>query len=220
MAAAKKSETATLTRKERERLEHRREILEAAERVFVRNGYHEATVGVIAKEAQFAAGTLYNFFKNKEDLYVNVIDKVIREFMDLFEPRVAVTQDPVAAIGELIRLRLTHFEEHRGFFRVLFETSPGRRVDPAKSFHPDSQNLRNHYLETVSGIFQRGIQQKQFEALDPLYMTLCLEGVINACISYWAEREPEEPLETRIEKMTETFVGRIRKEKLKIKGKV
>ena len=63
-----------MTRKERERERHRREMLEAAERVFVRKGYHDATVEEIAQEAEFAVGTLYNFFKGKDDLYARVVE--------------------------------------------------------------------------------------------------------------------------------------------------
>ena len=46
---------------------------------------------------------------------------------------------------------------------------------------------------------------------DPLYLTLCLEGVINAFVSYWSMREPEEDLPTRIEKMQKVFLERIRR---------
>jgi len=57
-----------LSRRDRERERHRQEILEAAERVFVREGYHAATVEAIAREAEFGIGTIYNFFQSKEDL--------------------------------------------------------------------------------------------------------------------------------------------------------
>jgi TetR/AcrR family transcriptional regulator len=210
MVTAKKDKPNPTTRKERERLEHRRQILESAERVFVCKGYHTATVDEIARDAEFAAGTIYNFFESKEDLYIRVIEKVVREFIDLFESAVAAKKTPTEAIAALIRLKLTHFEAHRGFFRVLFETSPASRVDPSEMFHRNCADWRNKYITTVSEIFKCGIKNGEFHDLDPLYMTLCFEGIMHAFMSYWSWQEPDEPLDVRIEKLTETFVGRIR----------
>ena len=199
----------TLPRKERERQIHQREILEAAERVFVRKGYHFATVDEIAEDAEFAVGTIYKFFPSKEELYLHVVEKIAREFMELFEPDVLGKSNADEAIGALIKLRLSHFEDHRGFFRVFFETSPGSRIDPARALPNDCAKLYDQYISTVSGLFEKGVKEGSFENLDPLYLTLCLEGIINAFVSYWAKREPAEPLEVRINKLRDAFLGRI-----------
>lgn len=201
----------TLSRRERERERHRLQILEAAERVFVRKGYHAATVEEIAQEAEFAVGTIYNFFKGKEELYAQAVEKIAQELTRLLEERVLTQPDPDAAIASLIELRLTYFEEHRGLFRVFYETSPGSRLDLARALPENLKGLYDRYVKTVSDIFARGIRCGQFDDLDPLYLTLCLEGILNAFFSYWSTREPEEDLPTRIEKMKATFLGRIRR---------
>jgi len=197
------------TRKERERERHRHEILEAAERVFVRKGYYLATVEEIAEEAEFAVGTIYNFFESKEDLYARVVEQIGRSFMDAFEQEVLTKSDPQKAIGTLIELRLTHFEEHRGFVRVFFETTPGSRFDHAGALPPSCAALYEQYIETVSELFQRGIKEGCFDKLDPLYLTLCLEGIVNAFMAYWSRRPPSEPLTVRVEKMKHAFLSRL-----------
>lgn len=199
------------SRREREREAHRREILEAAERVFVRKGYHATTVEEIASEAEFAVGTLYNLFNGKDDLYARVIEGVARDFMGQFKQKVLSREDPEEAIASLIELRLTHFEDHRGFFRVFFETVPGSRLDPSRAFPPEVSGTYERYMEDVTAIFQRGISQGVFDDGDPLYLTLCLEGIINAFVGYWSKREPTEPLAVRVEKMKREFLGRIKR---------
>ena len=199
------------TRKERERERHRREIMEAAERVFVRKGYYAATVEEIAHEAEFAVGTLYNFFKSKDDLYACMVEKIVHDLIKLFEERVLNEPDPESAIAALIRLRLAHFDEHRELFRVFLEASPGNRLDPAGALPESCSGWQDWYVDAVTGIFARGVRGGQFDDVDPFYLALCLEGVINAFAVYWAKRTPEEPLETRVNKLTETFVGRIRR---------
>jgi AcrR family transcriptional regulator len=66
-------------RKEREHLVHRREILSAAEKVFATKGFFPTTMSEIAHEAEFGTGTLYKYFKSKEDLYFTLIDEKVEE---------------------------------------------------------------------------------------------------------------------------------------------
>jgi len=200
-----------LSRRDRERERHRQEILEAAERVFVREGYHAATVEAIAREAEFGIGTIYNFFQSKEDLYTRVVEKIAQDFMGHFEHQVLSREDPEEAIAALIELRLTHFEEHRRFFRVFFETVPGSRLDPARALPDNCAGLYDRYTEEVTRIFQRGISKQLFDETDPFYLALCLDGVINAFVAYWSKREPTEPLAVRVEKMKREFLGRIKR---------
>lgn len=107
-----------MSRRDRERERHRREILEAAERIFGRNGYRATTVEAIAKEAEFAVGTLYKFFKGKEDIYSHVIEALFQRFMRECEESVLSIDDPEEAIAALIALRLMHSDEHRQFLRI------------------------------------------------------------------------------------------------------
>ena len=61
--------TKGVSRRERERQGHRREILAAAVKLFSRKGFEKTTMADVAAEAEFAVGTLYKFFKDKQELY-------------------------------------------------------------------------------------------------------------------------------------------------------
>ncbi|MEW6753017.1 MAG: helix-turn-helix domain-containing protein [Candidatus Latescibacterota bacterium] len=63
----------TLSRREREKAAHRREILQAAMRVFARKGFAAATIDEIAQEAEFSKGTVYLHFASKEDLLSTIL---------------------------------------------------------------------------------------------------------------------------------------------------
>ena len=145
-----------LSRKDRERERHRNEILDAAEAIFVRNGYEAATVEEIAKQAEFAVGTLYLFFKGKDELYGCVIQRIAQDFMDQFEKRILSLENAEDALAALIELRLTHFDEHRAFFRLVFGTSPGGGVDPVRYLPPQCVELHTRYIEAVTRLFQQG----------------------------------------------------------------
>jgi TetR/AcrR family fatty acid metabolism transcriptional regulator len=65
-----KGEEMQLSRKEREYQTHRKEILSAAEGVFAEKGFFSSTMSEIAERAEFGTGTLYKYFKSKDDLYL------------------------------------------------------------------------------------------------------------------------------------------------------
>lgn len=76
-----------LSRREREKLWQRRQMLDAAIELFSERGYHNVSMHQIAERLEFAIGTLYKFFKNKEDLYrALVTEKSTEIFGALAEP--------------------------------------------------------------------------------------------------------------------------------------
>ncbi len=68
----------TPSRREREKAAHRREIMEAAVRVFARRGFAAATLDEIAQEAEFSKGAIYLYFANKEDLLSTILVDLIQ----------------------------------------------------------------------------------------------------------------------------------------------
>ena len=71
-----------LTRRERERERQKKEVLQAAEKVFSKRGFLKTPMNEIAKESEFAVGTLYKFFKDKETLYNEMIEAKAEEYLD------------------------------------------------------------------------------------------------------------------------------------------
>lgn len=199
----------TLPRKERERLAHRREILEAAERVFARNGYQGATVEQIAQEAEFAVGTLYNFFGSKEELYREVLASLVESALALLRERVLGEADPVAAVMALIELRLALLEEHQGFARVVFQTPMAEHGDASLALPPHCLALIEEAQAGFTRVLERGIAAGVFVAIEPADLAVCLEGILNAFIAQWLLREPQEPLAERAARLRRVVLSLI-----------
>ncbi len=200
-----------LSRRERERSMHRQQMLEAAERVFVRDGYRGATIERTAQEADFAVGTLYNFFKSKEELFGEVITKLASEVLALLEEKVFNEADPLAALEALIDVRLTFPLKHRGFARVFFEAAPGAAVDLSSSLPDGCRELYDRYVRSVVGILESGMRSGVFRAEDPLYVTLCLEGVFRNLGVYWIKETTEVQAEA-VEKVKRILLGMVCRE--------
>src|SRR3972149_6076795 len=71
-------EDISLSRKERERIFRKKEIMDAAIRVFAEKGFNSCTLEEIAGTAEFGKGTLYNYFQGKEEIYNAIIDTIVQ----------------------------------------------------------------------------------------------------------------------------------------------
>jgi len=69
-----------LSRREREKLAHRAEIIDAALRVFARKGFFQATLDEVAQEAEFSKGALYLYFSSKEDILYTALKEKLLNF--------------------------------------------------------------------------------------------------------------------------------------------
>ena len=74
-----------LTRKEKERLFKRAEIMDAAVGIFAKKGYRDTTLDEIAISSEFGKGTIYNYFKSKEEIYSAIIEEVSKSLYQIIQ---------------------------------------------------------------------------------------------------------------------------------------
>jgi AcrR family transcriptional regulator len=106
-------------RKEREKEARREEILNSAYKVFVEKGLTGATVDDIAADAELSKGTIYLYFRSKEDLYLAVTNRGLDIMLGMFEASAAKGGDPLQGIWNLSDAYNAFYEEHREYFRML-----------------------------------------------------------------------------------------------------
>jgi AcrR family transcriptional regulator len=174
-----------LTRKEREKADHRRAILEAAEAVFAQKGYHAATVQEIAERAEFSVGYLYSLFEHKMGLYVELVEMRASEFMADVEERLRHEKDCLGKVRAAIAAKVDFFTRHQQFFLIF---SPLRAEDGAEGppLLPEATHRRyREYIAGLSEVFEEGTRAGLFVHVDPQVLVLCMEGLTNAAIAHW-----------------------------------
>lgn len=176
---------ASLTRREREKAEHRRLVLEAAEAVFARKGYHEATVQEIADRAEFSVGSIYNLFESKTGILAELIKMRTEEFFAEVEERMDGQEEVLGKVGAAIAAKLGFFQQHRQFFLIFGPFREHHRMP-----HPPElleAVLKRHwdYLRRLADVFGAGIREGVFVAEEPITLALGVEGMTNAAIAHW-----------------------------------
>ncbi len=109
--------------------DRRAQILVAAERAFLRGGYHGTHVEDVIREAGIARGTFYLHFESKHAIFAALVDRMLTIFLEARptapEPVVRTVADAEALLRLSTRMVLTTFRAHRGLCRLLLEEAVG-----------------------------------------------------------------------------------------------
>jgi len=110
----------TRERREREREQRRRDILDAARQCFWKHGYARATMPQIARAAELAPGTLYLYFSSKSALYAELLVEGYDEFTPRLRARVAEETDSEKQAGALIDAFFDFARDCPEYFNIIF----------------------------------------------------------------------------------------------------
>lgn len=174
--------TRKLTRRERENMRQRAEIFEAALRLFSEKGFHNVSMSQIASEAEFGMGTLYKFFENKESLYKALLMERAEQCHNQMMNAIRAEHDPISAIRKYVTTRHEIFFNNLELMRLYFAETTGASYNLKAGLDRDLLKFYDELIEELALIFERGIADKVFRAVDPYNMALALEGGINAVL--------------------------------------
>lgn len=186
-----KAKQGSLTRKEREFLRHRQEIVDAALDLFSEKGFHNVTMHEIAGEAEFAVGTLYKFFANKEDLYKALILEKSREFHSGLLKSIESGTDEIGTVRQYLETLIAVFNKNLRFVRLYFAETRGARFNIGAGLDLELRAMHQEILKALAKIFQHGIRRGLFRRLDPFLLATALDGVTHAFLIQYLE-DPEE----------------------------
>lgn len=187
-------------RKEREKQERRLMILHAAKQVFFEKGLVHATMDEIAERAELSKGTLYLYFKSKEDLYLSLAKEGM-EILILRFKEVASKNQP----GDILLLKLGEayyqfYEEYQDYFKILFFLEHG-------DIHTKvSDELKNEVemkgaqcLEIVAQVVNKGIEEGIFRKdIEPKEIAAILWTNSNGIIQFLHNHQCDPEMEKRM----------------------
>ena len=177
-----------LSRRERERLRHRREILEAALKLFSEKGFHNVSMLEIAKKAEFATGTLYKFFENKEDLYKALVLEQSEKFHRALTEAIERPRDEVEKLRSFVRAKGEVFRANVPMIRLYFAETRGASFNIMAGLDRDIRERYGHFLETLASVFASGMEKKRFKKIgEPYYLAVAIESLTNAFLFLWLE---------------------------------
>ena len=187
-------EETRLPRRERERERQRREMLETALSLFSDRGYHNVTMHEIAEKAEFAIGTVYKYFKNKEDLYRALMLEKADEFRAMIRKSLEEKDDEIDKLRNYVHAKAELFRANLPLIRLYFSESFGESFNLSAGLNYEIRRGHDESLMTLAAIFESGMKKKRFKRIaDPFFLAVALDGITTAFIFRWLEAPDRGP---------------------------
>ena len=196
-----------ISRKEREYQARREEILKAAERVFAQNGFHNSTVAEIAKESEFAIGTLYQFFKNKEELYYIMM---IEKFDLLYSTLLTGVGKNIKCSEKLlclVEIVFAFIERNVDFFRIF--TWELNVLNSNMNNRLKDQLVAKHfaYIKLISDTIKEGFQEGVLKKGNADDLSTALLGMMNIFSFNWIYNQQQDSLKAKAPIIVNLFLN-------------
>ena len=179
------------------------QILEAAVRVFARQGFHQSTVAQIAKEAGVADGTIYLYFKNKDDILVQFFSVRTKQVFESFREAVDAAENSTDKLRNLVRRHLAEFQRDKdGAVVYQVETHQNSRLAETQI-----RKMSKMYRDLISEIIEQGQQEGAIRK--DLYVGLVkrfIIGAVDEVINTWLHSEEHYDLVSMADPLVELFV--------------
>lgn len=183
-----------LPRRERVKLRQRQEMLRAALDLFSQKGYHNVSMQEVAARAEFAIGTLYRFFRNKEDLYKALVLEQCEKFDDAISQAMGEVEDEVEKLRNYVRTKGERFRSILPFVRLFLAESRGASFNIKAGLTEEVRKRYDDFLERLALIFERGMQNDRFKNIaTPYHLAVALDSISNALLLLWLEAPEKHP---------------------------
>ena len=172
-----------MTRREREKLRHRQEILDAALVLFSEYGFHSVSMQQVAAKAEFSIGTLYNFFKNKEDLYDTLLGELTDKFHQAVTNAIDSGGDETEKLRNYVTAKAAVFCENLEVVRLYFQETSGVSFNFKAGLDAEVRVQHAKFMKRLAKVFTDGIKKKRFNNIaDPYFLAVAVDSFTNAIL--------------------------------------
>lgn len=174
------------------------QIIEAAVKVIAENGYHASQVSKIAKEAGVADGTIYLYFKNKEDVLVSLFEEKMGQFVEKIIKETSEQSDANLKLKTLIHVHFSQLEANPQLAIVT-------QLELRQSNYALRQQINNvlkSYLNVIDRIIKEGMENKLFRSdINPALLRQMIFGTIDEVVTNWVMKESKYDLAEQTEQV-------------------
>ncbi len=178
-------------------------ILEAAVKVFAEQGFYQSTISQIAREAGVADGTIYLYFKNKDDILVQFFSYKTKLVFDRFREEVDKADNCFEKLRNLVRRHLEEFQNDRNM-AVLYQAETHQN---SRLVEEQIKEMSKLYLDIVSEIVEQG--QEEGRIRKDVYVSLVkrfILGGVDEVINTWLHSGGKYDLVSMADPLVDLFI--------------
>ncbi|GAB6933430.1 TetR/AcrR family transcriptional regulator [Calditerricola satsumensis] len=183
-------------------------IIDAAVRVIAKHGYHNAQVAKIAREANVADGTIYLYFRNKDDVLISVFREKMGEFIHATRARLDQVPTAEEKLRELIRMHLSQLAQNWDMAVVtqieLRQSNPVVRTEIRET-------LRQYY-RLIEDVVRQGMAEGVFRRdVDVRTIRMMIFGTLDETATSWVMKKGKFDLLAQVDPIHRLLLSALRK---------
>jgi AcrR family transcriptional regulator len=159
-------------------------ILDTAGRLFGSRRFHEVRMEDIAAAAEVAKGTLYRYFRDKDELFLSLLERAARQLTERTEAEVARAAGSRCRLVKVVETILCFFDEHPHLLDLI------QRAEVIQGHNMPWQKARDELFKVVLRLFEEGREQGEFAVADPELGALMLLGGLRSVLRSAAPPRP------------------------------
>lgn len=182
----------------------REAILRAGVKVFAAKGFFNSKVADVASEAGVADGTVYLYFKGKDDILHSIFDRAMAEFIAEGRRELENIDDPAEQIAKIAELHLSRLGADRSL-AVVFQIELRGSTKFMEAF---SAAAFAEYLEIIRKTIERGQKDGVFRSdVKPIIAAKMFYGALDEMVTNWILSKKPYPLEPLAGEVVKVFLG-------------
>jgi len=186
-----------------------RKIIDAATKVFAKKGFYNAKVSEIAHEAGIADGTIYIYFKHKDDILISLFEEKMKEVLDNMKKQISLESDPLKKIEKFALVHLKLIQDNKDIAEIIQV-----ELRQSSKFMKNYHNIKFfEYLDLIGGIIQEG-QEKGLvrEDILPGIAKRAFFGALDEMSRFWVlSKKPKYDIETASKQISGFFINGIKR---------
>jgi TetR/AcrR family transcriptional regulator len=177
-------------RKEREKAERRQAILKAAKEVFFKHGFEHASMDMIAVESELAKGTLYLYFKSKEELYVSLAEEGLTVIDSMVDEALRTAETIEEKLLAHTEAYYNFAQTHPAYMQIFMAIQAGAlndKVEPERL--AQLQEAKWKRFRQAEELMKEGIRKHLFRRdINPREVVLMVWSSVTGAIMMTSER--------------------------------
>lgn len=183
-------------------------IIEAATKVFAKNGFYQSKISEIAKEAKVADGTIYLYFENKDDILISLFEEQMKVVIDNMEVEISGIDDPAKKLERFASTHLGLIEKNQDMAEIIQV-----ELRQSNKFMKEYKNEKFiQYLNIIEDIISEGQKRGIFkEDVIPKVAKRAFFGALDEVSRFWVlSTRREYDIRTVAKQISEYFLNGIR----------
>jgi AcrR family transcriptional regulator len=171
-------------RKQREKEQMRRLILDAAKEIFLENGYYQTSMRTIADKIEYSPGTIYLYFKEKDEIFFALHNEAFTKLFDVFAP-LALVEEPFERLKAMGKLYMDFAFKNKDIYDLMFIMSA-----PMNMLHDACDWQMGHRVfDTLTNTLSQCQEKGYFKERDVQTLAFMIwSGLHGMCALYCRDR--------------------------------